>query len=118
MNDIQKVERFNYFEKLFFKITLGILGSAIFLFIFTMATVSQFPVFSKVLINVTVVILFLSAINLILAIGRILKFAIKISKFENNIGILRTASSLLLSPLAFVILYILIIVMALASCTV
>lgn len=118
MNDIQKVERFNYFERLFFKITLGILGSAIFLFIFTLATVSQFSVFSKILINITVVLLFMSIINLILTIGRIFKFAFKISKLENNIGILRSASSLLFSPLAFVILYILIIVMALASCTV
>ena len=118
MNDIKKVERFNYFEKLFFKVTLGILGLSIFLFFFMLATVEYFSSFGRALFDFTGIVLFATMANFVLSLVRLFKYAFSIGKLENNIGITRTIISLFLSPVAFIILYILVIIMAFASCTV
>ena len=116
MNDIEKVKKFNYFEKLYFKVTLGIFGTAISLFIFTLASIGQYSSISKLLKNFIISVLLLSAINFFISIYRVIKYTMSISRLENNIGILRSAVSLILSPMSFVILYILVIIIAFSSC--
>ena len=118
MDDIKKVEKFNYFEKLYLRVTLGILGLSISLFILTMYIVTEFSEIPKSLINFTILILYLSAAGFIMAIVRIIKYIVKISKLDNNIGIARTIVGFFLSPVSFAILFILVIMMSLSSCTV
>ncbi len=118
MNDIEKVEKFNYFEKLYFRITLGLIGLALLLFIFTMFVATKFDSIPKLLIDFTVVLLFVPAVNFFISIVRVFKYILSISRLDNNIGIVRSAFALLINPISFGILYILIIIMALSSCTV
>lgn len=118
MNDIQKVEKFNRFEKLLFKFTLGILGIAISFFIITLIVVTQIYSIPKLLIDLTTSILMVAIANFFLSVIRIFKYIIKISKLENNIGIMRSVISLLISPISVAILLVLIIMMSSSGCTI
>ena len=118
MNNTQKVEKFNHFETLLFKVTLGILGIAISLFIITLVVVTQIYSIPKLLIDITTTILMITIANFFLSIIRIFKYIIKISKLENNIGIMRSVISLLISPISAAILLVLIILISLSGCTI
>jgi len=118
LENVQKVKKFNHFEKLLFKVTLGILGIAISLFIITLVVVTQIYSIPKLLIDLTTSILMIAIANFFLSMVRIFKYLIKISKLENNIGIMRSIISLLISPISAALLLILIIMMSLSGCTI
>ena len=69
MNDVQKVEKFNRFERLLFKVTLGILGITISLFIITLVVVTQIYSIPKLFIDLTTSILMVAIANFFLALG-------------------------------------------------
>ena len=118
LDTVKKVEKFNFYEKLYFRVTLAILGIAVSLFIVALFSFQLFTLIPKALINLTVTVLVISGLNFFLAVIRIIKYLINIAKLENNIGILRSAITLIISPISFIILYILLIIMAFSSCSV
>lgn len=118
MNNEKIVERFNYFEKIYLRFTLAVLGTAVLLSIIPFVFIDQISSISKLIANIAVSLMLVTVLNFFYAFFRIVKYARKISKLENNIGIMRTVSSLFLSPISFVILYILVIIMAFSSCTI
>lgn len=118
MNDDKLVERFNYFEKLFFKITVGLFGATVATVILSFVILEQLGEIPKAFFNFVLSMLFASGLNFFVSIFRVFKFAFKISDKKNNIGISRTAIALVLNPVTFIITYILLIILALSSCTV
>ncbi len=118
MDNEKIVERFNYYEKVYLRFTLGVLGATVFLSIVPFVFIDQISSISKLIANIAVSLMLVVTLNFFYAFIRIVKYARKISNFENNIGIMRSVSSLFLSPVSFTILYILVIIMAFSSCTV
>ncbi|MFK5883884.1 MAG: hypothetical protein QM489_06010 [Candidatus Izemoplasma sp.] len=118
MNKDKLVENFNYFEKLFFRITLGLLGASVAAVVLSFVILEQLGDIPKAFINITISMLLASGVNFLISLFRLFKFAFKISGKEGNIGITRTVTSLVLNPVTFIILYILLIILALSSCSV
>ena len=118
MNDYKKTVKFNYFEKLYLKLSLGFFGLSISLFIITLFIINQFSSIPKLLINFSASIFMLVTVNFILQIIRLFRFLFKIRKLEDNIGIKRTVISLILSPITAGIIMILLLMMSLASCSI
>lgn len=118
MEEERMMERFNYFEKLLFKVTLLFLGISVSLVVMFIASFNYLSDIPRLFVNFTVTMLIASGVNFFVSLVRIFKFAFKYSSNDKNIGITRSAVSLLLNPVSFIILYILLIIMALSSCTV
>ncbi len=118
MTDEEKVEKFNYFEKLHFKVTLGILGVSIIIIAIIGGIISQAAAIPKLLIDFTTAILYLAIASFLLAIVRVIKYLFKIRKLPNNIGIIRSISALIINPTSIIILFILVILMSLSGCTI
>ena len=118
MNEEELVQRFNYFEKFFYKITLGLLGASIAIVVLSFVILEQLGDIPKAFINFTVSVLLASGVNFLVSLFRVFRFAFKITDKEGNIGITRTAVSLVLNPVTFIILFLLLIILAFTGCTV
>jgi len=113
-----KVEMFIYMEKLLFKLTIFLFGMSILLFILTFVIYSYLEGLVETLYY-TVFILFISTgINFCVSLFRILKYSVNIKVLQNENGIWRSLIGLFLNPVTFVILYILLIMISFASCSI
>lgn len=112
------VEKFMYFEKLFFKIQLFILGSGLFLWIFFVAIIEKLRSVNELFYFIAYFGIILPGLLFIVSIFRIFKYIIKISKMEGKHNIWRSALAFVFSPLNIGIFYILFIVLTFASCSV
>lgn len=111
-----EVEKFMYFEKLFFKIQLTMFGIGMFLLFFLTAIVNQIRNVNQFFIFVFYFGMILPGVQLILSIVRIIKYIAKISKLEGEKSIWRSALSFVFSPLTFGIFYLIFIILVFASC--
>lgn len=113
-----KVEKFNYFEKLYWKFTLGILGASIALVFISFAIITAVSDMPDLIVKTIITFLIAAGVNFMLSVIRVFKFSFKISGEKDNIGITRSAMGIVLNPVSFIILYILLLIIALSSCTV
>ncbi len=109
---------FNYFEKIFLKIAIGLLSSGLFLFILMFVFIDYISDSASALANVVVVLLLSSVASFFIAIFRILKFAFVVSRRDDGSTINRSIISFFLSPVAIIVYYIMIFVLAFSSCSI
>ena len=113
------VERFNYFEKIFFRINMINLGGSAFIAIIMYYLLENVDETGQLFGGFTAVMMVFSFILFVISFIRILKYIFKYRKLDNVLFIWRSIVGFFTSPVAFLIYFILMFVMALsmASCT-
>ena len=112
-----KAEKFMRFELLLFKIDLLIFGIGIFILTFLVALVDKIKDVQDLFVFVVYFGMLLPAVKFLLSIIRILKYYFKIRQEDDRVSIWRSAVSLLISPLSFVIYYFIFFILVIASCS-
>ena len=110
--------RFNYFEKIFLRISLSLMGTGFVLFILMFVFVDDIREYADEFSSVVAVLLIASFISFFNAIFRILKYIISVSKRNDGSTIKGSIISFFTSPVAIIIYYIMMIVIAFSSCTI
>lgn len=111
-----KIEKFNKFEKIFFRIELGILGVGIFLFTLFSIAIEALGGIADILITVILFSWLAIIVNFIISLVRIFKYLFNVEKFKEETSIWRSVITLFLSPALFGFFYILIIIATFTSC--
>lgn len=112
----EALEKFNKFEKIFFKIELVIVFMGIGFFALFSAFIEKLGGFADLFISIFLLSLMVVVLNFVFAFTRIIKFLVFIRKEEGPKTIWRSFLTLLLSPLAFILYYMLIFLSAFSSC--
>ncbi len=110
--------RFNYFEKIFLRISLGLLGSGIIFFFLMLVFIGSIPDDPNQIIKFILSMLFLSIASFFIAIIRILKYILVVNKRNDGSTITGSIISFFTSPVAIIVYYISFIIMAFASCSI
>ncbi len=116
MENSEKVEKFNQYEKYFLWFQLLVLGVAVSLFIVFNSFIDSLGGYGKLVGNLIIFGMIASIVNIVIAIVRILKYIIVIRKEQGKKTIWRSVLAFVTSPVALIIFYILLIVVAFASC--
>ena len=116
MNDNER--NFNYFEKLFLKISLGLVGLGVVLFITMFAIVDILSDIASDFANVVAVLLLASIASFFIAIIRIFKYILIVSKRDEEATITKSIISFFVSPIAIIIYYLMIFILAVTGCTI
>lgn len=111
-------KNFNYYESIFLKISLGLLGSSIVLFFLMFVFIDFVTDYPNQLVKILITLLLTSLASFFIAIFRIFKFAIIVSRKNNGSTIIKSVISLFVSPTALIIYYIMIFVLAFSSCSI
>lgn len=111
-----KIEKFNKFEKIFFRIELSILGVGIFLFTLFSIAIEALGGIADILITVILFSWLAIIVNFIISLVRIFKYLFNVEKFKEETSIWRSVITLFLSPALFGFFYILIIIATFTSC--
>lgn len=111
-----QLNRFMMFEKLFFRIILSIFTLGVAIYFIFMAFLDKLGETAEMFITGFFLIWILIIAIFFISIGRILRFIITFKTAE-GVTIWRSVLSLFLSPVAFVLYYILIFVASISSCT-
>ena len=116
-SDEQRVEKFMKFEKLFFRIELLMLLIGVLFYALFMAFLERLGTVSDAIIS----FFFFMWVSIIGVFGitiiRIIKYLFSVRKLQASSSIWRSVVILLLSPINFILFYLLIFVAALASCS-
>lgn len=115
----EKQNRFNRFEKLLFRIHMGILSFGFILFAMLYVLNEYIREFAVILANVVVLLLTSTVVSFFIAIGRIVRYLRHFKHTEGMLGIKRTVIMLLTSPISFIVYFVIMLVLSLsmASCT-
>ena len=111
-------KNFNYYESVFLKISLGLLGSSIVLFFLMFVFIDFVTDSTDLFIRLIVFLLLSSLASFLIAIFRIMKYAFKVSRRNDGSTITKSIISFFVSPTALVIYYIMAIILSLSSCSV
>ena len=109
---------FNYFEKIFLKISVGLLGLGLSLFILMFIFIDYLSDSASEVANIVVVLLLSSVASFFIAVFRILKFAFVVSKRNDGSTITKSVISFFVSPVAIIVYYIIVIILAFSSCSI
>lgn len=111
--------KFNYFEKLFFRIQLGLIGLGFITLGILFASIEILQSVADLIIFLILTMMSLVALNFIISVARIIKYLRRYTDNDNVIGIKRSVTIMLTSPIAFVLYYLILIILALsmASCS-
>jgi len=117
MND--KQQKFNRYEYLIFRIHMSILGFGFVLLGLMFVFNSYIKEIANVVSSIVVVLFFSTFVSFFIAIGRIIRYLRHYKNVEGMVGIKRTVSVLLTSPISFGIYFIIMlgVSLALSSCT-
>jgi|LGVE01.1.fsa_nt_gb hypothetical protein len=115
----KETERFNYFEKLLFRIHLGLIGSGFILFGLLYLLIDIIEQIGDIFVSIIVTALAAILISFFTSVIRIIRYFLKFKGQEGNIGIRRSIITMLTSPIAFIIYYIMlfILMLSMASCS-
>lgn len=116
-SDSYKVERFERFEKIFFRIELAILATGIFFLVLFQVAIDSLAFLVDLWMSLFLLGLAATVANFFIAIVRTVKYLFNIRKLSDSPTIWRTALVLILSPLSFMLMYLLIFIAALSSCS-
>lgn len=108
---------FNDYEKIFLWISSGLFGLSILLFFLMFIFIDSLRDVASQVANIIVILLLSSLVSFFTAIFRILRYAFVISHKDSEANITKSVISLVLSPTALIIYYIIIIVIAFSSCS-
>ena len=114
--NLEKVYRFNRFEKIFFRIDIVIIGVAIFFLVLFDIALESLAGLVDVLMLIFLSGLVGSVVSFFISIIRILKYLFNIRKIQEASSIWRSILIIFLSPIAFILYYLLIFVVVLSSC--
>lgn len=116
----ERSQKFMKWERLYFKIYLGIVGFGIVLLLVMFAFQDYIEALSQVIAEFVVVLLIAIVVYFFLSLIRILKYVISIRKSSDETTIWRSVTTFFTSPIATVLYYVIIFVMLLstASCTI
>ena len=109
---------FNYFEKIFLKISIGLLGLGLSLFILMFIFIDSLSDSASEVANIVVVLLLSSVASFFIAIIRILKFAFVVSKRNDGSTITKSVISFFVSPAAIIVYFTIIFILAFSSCSI
>ena len=112
----EKLEKFNRYEKLFFRIELGVIAAGIGFYILFLAFIEGLGGLADLFISIFLLGWIIIILNFFIAIIRMFKYGISIRKEEGPKSIWRSFLTIILSTPAFVLYYILIFVSAISSC--
>lgn len=114
----EKKRDFLFYDKLFMKITLWSLGVGFVLIGFAVILVNSIREVTDIVLAPVLAMLFVTGALFFIHLIRFFKYLIKGSKLGEAATITRSLLGLLITPVAFAVYYILIIIIAFASCTV
>lgn len=119
MNDIhfEKLQKFNRFEKIFFRIEIALILVGIFFYVLFLSFLEGLGHLADTWISIFMFAWVVIIVNFAIAIIRILRYIFVIRHIEGKKTIWRSALTLLLSPPAFILYYILIFVAAISGCS-
>ena len=109
---------FNYYESIFLKISLGLLGASVVLFLSMFVFIDFVTDNANQLVKIIVFLLLSSLASFLIAIFRILKYTFVISKKNDESTITKSVISFFVSPTALIIYYIMVIIVSLSSCSI
>lgn len=110
--------RFNYFERIFLKISLGLLGTSAALFILMFIFIDRVSDNASEISGVIIILLISSILSFFIAIIRIIKFMFVVSKRNDGSTITKSIITFFTSPIAIIIYYIIIFILAFSSCSI
>lgn len=116
---MDKVNRFNRFEKLFLRIHLSILGFGLLLLGVAFATLDSVDSIAKTFVHVVYGLLYVVMIQFVISIVRLFKYLFGFKNVEEKPTIRRTIIIILTSPISLGVFFFLTFVMSLslATCT-
>jgi len=111
--------KFNYYEKLLFKIHLGIVGFGMIMFILLMVFIDSLENVANEIAGFMYTIMFVEVIGFFVSIIRILKYLFSTAELKESRSIWRSVIIMLTSPIASGLYFLVMFVMLLstASCT-
>lgn len=113
---MDRVEKFNKFEKIFFRIEIVILIIGILFLTLFKGLTDQIGAIADTWITVFFAGWFLIVANFFTTVVRIFIYLFNIRKLEGKKSIWRSILVLLLSPIAFMLYYLLIFITAISGC--
>jgi len=114
---MDKVSKFMKFEKIFFRIELILIGIGLFFYAIFLMFLEGLASLADTWIQIFMLGWLLIIVNFAITIIRVLKYLISVRKLEGPKSIWRSMVVLLLSPIAFILYYILIFVAAISGCS-
>lgn len=117
---MNKVDKFNKFEVIFFRIHLSISGFGLLVLGIAFAAMNSVESVARSLIGVVYTLLWVVIVNFIIGVIRLLKYFISFRKETETPTIWRTLVIIVTSPITLGIFFILTLIMSLslASCTI
>lgn len=114
-----KVVKFNKFEIILFRIQMINLGFSAVFFGALMLLLSEYKETAQIFYGLVIFLMFASLVLFIIALVRIFKYFISLKALEGIISIWRSIVVLLTSPIAIIIYWLLLFILALsmASCS-
>lgn len=109
---------FNHYEKIFLRISLGLLGGGILLFGLMFLMVDYIKELSGLFSGIVLFLLLSSIASFFTSIFRILKYIFIVSKRNDESTITKSIISFFTSPIAIILYYIIIIIIAFSSCSI
>lgn len=115
----EKVTTFNYYEKLIFRVHMIIFGLGFVLFGLMYVLNDSLRDMANLLSTVVVALYMSTVVSFVVAIVRIIRYLKYFKGKDGIVGIKRTVTVLLTSPISFFVYFIIMLVMsfALSSCT-
>lgn len=110
------VERFMFYEVLFYRIQLSIMGLGIALFALLSAIINSVGDVSNFIVGVIYGGIILPAILFVISVIRIIYYYVKVSKAEGESSIWRSALAFVFSPLNIALYYLILLILIFASC--
>lgn len=116
MDNRSNAERFAYYEKLWFRVTLFLFTISTVLMIIGGAILKAIIVVPQAILDALEVFVYLYIAYFVFLILRLGKFLFKIRRLEEHVRIGKTVIGILISPGGILFLYLGLLMMALTSC--
>lgn len=113
----KRVNDFNYYETLLFKIMMGFLAATVLFFIFTIIILRQTNAYGNPLAIFNFGLVLLSVGMFLTSVVRIIKYLVKVKTIDENAKIWRSVTTMVLSIVTFAMQFLLLIVIAVSNMT-
>jgi hypothetical protein len=117
MNEHPKIEKFKRLEVLYYKMTLSILVLSTTLLIIGYILVKAVQPSPEVIVYLASLILYYHFAHFIMGLSFTTYYLTQIKNKLGKFKILKTITSILLTPISFIIIYIALFLLAVSSCT-
>lgn len=114
----KNIKDFNYYEKLFLRITLILIGIGFTLIGLLLLLADYIDTIASGITGLVVILLFSSYGVFFLSIIRIVKYVFSVKKRNAGSTIKQSIITLLISPIAILVYYAIIFILSISSCTI